>query len=123
MGELTVKNLNKPDETRYFEKGKLEIININGTIVGRIILDPGWRWSKHVKPIAKTKGCVAQHFQYHVSGTLKIVMDDGTEIECTAGDVSLVPPGHDAWVVGNEPVVIVDFHGMADYALQSSALH
>jgi hypothetical protein len=64
----------------------------------------------------KTKSCEAPHFQYHVSGVLKILMDDGTEIECKPGDVSLLPSGHDAWVVGNEPVVVVDWHGMTEYA-------
>jgi uncharacterized cupin superfamily protein len=73
-----------------------------------------------VKPIAKTKSCEAAHFQYHVSGTLHVVMDDGTEKDLKAGDVSLLPSGHDAWVVGNEPVVLVDFQGMVDYAKESA---
>jgi quercetin dioxygenase-like cupin family protein len=120
MRTIEIKSLNSPDETRSFERGKLELVNIGGRSVGRAILEPGWRWSKHVKPIAKTKSCEAPHFQYHVSGTLKIVMDDGTEKECRAGDVSLLPPGHDAWVVGDEPVVVVDFQGMVDYAKKPS---
>ena len=69
--------------------------------------------------MAKTSSCEAPHFQYHVSGTLKVVMDDGMERECKAGDISLLPSGHNAWVVGNEPVVVVDFQGMVDYATQS----
>jgi quercetin dioxygenase-like cupin family protein len=85
---------------------------------GRAVFEPGWRWSTSVKPLVNTKSCEAPHFQYHISGTLKIVMDDGTEKECKAGDVSLLPSGHDAWVVGNEPVVVVDFQGMVDYAKQ-----
>jgi len=120
MRTIEIKSLNSPDETRSFERGKLELVNIGGISVGRGIFEPGWRWSKHVKPIAKTKSCEAPHFQYHVSGTLKIVMDDGTEKECRAGDVSLLPPGHDAWVVGDEPVVVVDFQGMVDYAKKPS---
>jgi mannose-6-phosphate isomerase-like protein (cupin superfamily) len=114
------KSFNKPDEVRTFPKGKAEIITIGGAAVGRATLEPGWKWSTSVKPIAKTKSCEAPHFQYHVSGTLKVVMDDGTELELRAGDVSLLPVGHDAWVVGNEPVVIVDFQGMIDYAKAAS---
>ena len=120
MKKIEIKSLNSPDEIRTFEKGKIELVNIGGKSIGRAIFEPGWRWSTHVKPIVKTKSCEAPHFQYHVSGTLKIVMDDGTEKECRAGDVSLLPPGHDAWVVGDEPVVIVDFQGMVDYAKKPS---
>ena len=109
------------DEVRTFPHGKLELIKVGGAVVGRATLEPGWRWSTSVKPLAKTKSCEAPHFQYHVSGTLKIVMDDGTELVCRAGDVSLLPMGHDAWVVGDEPVVLVDFQGMADYARQPRA--
>jgi len=116
--KLEVKSLNSPDEVRTFGKGKLELVKIGGAIIGRAVLEPGWKWSEHVKPIAKTKSCKAPHFQYHASGTLHIVMDDGTEKDVKAGEVSLVPPGHDAWVVGNEPVVLIDFQGMVEYAKQ-----
>ena len=114
-----LKSFNKPDEVRAFPKGKVELVKIGGTMIGRAILEPGWRWSTSVKPLAKTKSCEASHFQYHLSGALKVLMDDGTELECKAGDVSLLPLGHDAWVVGKEPVVIVDFQGMVDYAKKS----
>jgi len=120
LGKLEVKSTNIPDETRTFEKGKIELVKIGEATVGRAVLQPGWRWSTHVKPIAKTKSCEAPHFQYHVSGTLHVLMDDGTEKDLKAGDVALVPPGHDGWVVGNEPVVMVDFQGMVDYAKQST---
>ena len=115
-GKAEDRNFGKADEVRVFPKGKLELLTIGGATIGRAILEPGWRWSTSVQPIAKTKSCEAPHFQYHVSGTLKVVMDDGTEFECKPGDVSVLPSGHDAWVVGNESVVIVDFQGMADYA-------
>ena len=88
-------------------------------MIGRAVFDPGWKWSTSVKPIVNTKSCEAPHFQYHVSGTLRVVMDDGTEKDLKAGDVSSLPSGHDAWVVGNEPVVVVDFQGMVDYAKTS----
>lgn len=116
---IEVKSLNSPDETRNFSKGKLELVKIGGAVVGRAVLQPGWRWSTSVKPLAKTKSCEAPHFQYHVSGVLHVVMDDGTEKDCKPGDISLLSSGHDAWVVGNEPAVIVDFQGMIDYAKQS----
>lgn len=110
------KGFEKADEVRTFPKGKLELMKIGGATIGRATLDPGWRWSTSVQPIAKTKSCEAPHFQYHVAGTLKVAMDDGTEFECRPGDISYLPSGHDAWVVGNEPVVIVDFQGMKEYA-------
>jgi hypothetical protein len=113
-----MKSFTKPDEVRTFPKGKLELVNIGGAVVGRATFQPGWKWSTSLQPIVKTKSCEAPHFQYHVSGTLKILMDDGTEFVCKAGDVSLLPEGHDGWVIGNEPVVVVDFQGMLDYAKQ-----
>jgi len=120
LSKLEVKSTNTPDETRTFEKGKLELVKIGETTVGRAVFQPGWRWSTHVKPIAKTKSCEAPHLQYQVSGILHVLMDDGTERDLKAGDVALIPPGHDGWVVGNEPVVAVDFQGMVDYAKQST---
>lgn len=116
MKKAELKSFGKPDEVRKFPKGRLELINVGGTTVGRAIFEPGWRWSTSIQPIAKTKSCEAPHFQYHVSGVLRIRMDDGTEFEARPGDVSLLPEGHDGWVVGNEPVVVVDFQGMVDYA-------
>lgn len=111
-----LKNFASPDEVREFPKGKLELIKIGNATIGRGIFEPGWKWSESVQPLAKTKSCEAPHFQYHVSGVLMVKMDDGTLLECKAGDVSLLPEGHDAWVVGNEPAVVVDFQGMLDYA-------
>lgn len=111
-----VKNFGKPDEVREFPNGRLEIITIGGVTVGRAVFEPGWQWSKSLQPLAKTPSCEAPHFQYHVSGVLKVKMDDGIEYECRPGDISLLPSGHDAWVVGNEPVVVVDFQGMYHFA-------
>lgn len=116
MKKAQLKRFGKPDEIREFPKGRLELIKIGNATIGRMILEPGWKWSTSVQPLAKTKSCEAPHFQYHVSGVLKIVMDDGVELECRPGDVSFIPSGHDAWVVGTEPVIIVDFQGMLDYA-------
>lgn len=111
-----LKNFNKSDEVREFPKGRLELVTIGGAIIGRAIFEPGWRWLTSIQPLTKTKSCEAPHFQYHVSGTMVVKMDDGTVLKCKAGDVSLLPSGHDAWVEGNEPVVVVDFQGMMDYA-------
>ena len=116
MENAELKSFGAPDEVREFPNGRVELINVGGAIVGRAILEPGWKWSTSVQPLAKTGSCEAPHFQYHVSGVLKVLMDDGTELECRAGDVSILPSGHDAWVVGDEPAVVVDFQGMPDYA-------
>jgi hypothetical protein len=114
-----VRSFGKPDEVREFPKGRLELFKIGDATIGRAILQPGWKWSTSVKPVAGTKSCEAPHFQYHVAGVLRIRMDDGTEFETRAGDVALIPPGHDAWVVGDQPAVLVDFQGMATYATTS----
>jgi quercetin dioxygenase-like cupin family protein len=105
-----------PDEVRSFPKGKLELVNIGGGVVGKLTLEPGWKWSEHVKPIAKTEWCEAPHFQYHISGKLHVKMSDGEEFDAVPGDVTALPQGHDAWVVGNEPVVLVDWCGASNYA-------
>jgi quercetin dioxygenase-like cupin family protein len=110
------KTFQAPDEVREFPSGRAEILNAGGGQVGRLIFEPGWRWSEHVKPIAGTVSCEAPHFQYHVSGRLAIRMDDGTEFVAGPGDVTFLPKGHDAWVVGDEPVVVVDWYGASNYA-------
>ncbi len=120
MNSAQVKSLNRPEELRTFDKGKVGLVKANGSMIGRGIFQPGWKWSESVKPIAKTKSCEAPHFQYHVSGTLHVKMDDGTEMDLKPGDISYLPSGHDAWVVGNEPVVVVDFQGMLDYAKEQA---
>jgi hypothetical protein len=116
MKNAELKSLDNPDEVRLFPKGRLELVKIGNATVGRAVLEPGWKWSESVQPLAKTKSCEAPHFQYHVSGVLTVRMDDGTEFTCRPGDVSLLPAGHDAWVEGDEPAVLVDFQGMIDYA-------
>ncbi len=117
LEKAELKSFDKPDEVREFPKGRVELVKIGGVTIGRAVFEPGWKWSTSVQPLVGTKSCEAPHFQYHVSGVLMVRMDDGTEFECRKGDVALFPMGHDAWVVGREPVVIVDFQGMKDYAL------
>lgn len=113
---VEIKKFAIPDEVRTFGHGKVELVNIAGGIVGRLILEPGWRWSVDVKPIAGTDWCEAPHFQYLVSGRLHVKMADGAEMDLGPGDVSNLPANHDAWVVGNEPAVLVDWYGAGNYA-------
>jgi hypothetical protein len=116
---MTKRTFNSPDETRSFPKGKVELVDVGSVKFGRATLNPGWKWSVDVQPIANTKSCEASHTQYQVSGRLHVRMDDGTEVEYGPGDLGHIPPGHDAWVVGNEPVVAIGVTGMADYATKS----
>lgn len=105
-----------PDETRTFDHGRAEILSIGGSDIGRLVLEPGWRWSRDVQPIAGTDLCEAPHFQYHVTGTLRIRMADGSEFDALPGQVTSLPSGHDAWVVGDEAAVVVDWFGASNYA-------
>ncbi|MBE0610712.1 MAG: cupin domain-containing protein [Dehalococcoidia bacterium] len=105
-----------PDEVREFPNGRAELLNMGDGVVGLLRFEPGWRWSKDVKPIAGTASCEAPHYQYHLSGRVAIKMDDGTEFIAGPGDVTSLPSGHDAWVVGDEPVVVVDWYGASNYA-------
>jgi hypothetical protein len=110
------RSFTQPDETREFPRGRAEILKVGGAEVGRLVFQPGWRWSNDVKPIAGTDSCQAPHMQFHVSGRLAIRMDDGTEFVAGPGDVTSLPSGHDAWVVGDETVVTVDWYGASNYA-------
>jgi len=114
------KSFTHPEQTREFPHGRVEIINVGGADVGRMTLNPGWRWSNDVKPIVHTASCEAPHFQYHVAGKLAIKMDDGTEFIAGPGDITSLPKGHDAWVIGDEPVVVVDWFGASNYAKRAS---
>jgi mannose-6-phosphate isomerase-like protein (cupin superfamily) len=118
MGGLTKKSVDTPDETRQMKdgKGRVELVDLGAGLVGRATFEPGWKWSEHVKPLAGTDSCQAAHMGYVISGRMKIVMDDGEQTEIGPGDFMRAAPGHDAWIVGNEPCVIVDWQGMADYA-------
>ena len=106
----------EPDDVRTFPHGRAEIVRVGGAEIGRLVLQPGWRWSNDVKPIAGTELCEAPHMQYQVSGRLHVVMADGSELDAGPGDVTSLPQGHDAWVVGDEPAVVVDWFGASNYA-------
>jgi hypothetical protein len=116
MDKTEHRTFTTPDENREFPNGHAEILNVGGGQVGRLVFQPGWRWSSDVRPIAGTASCEAPHFQYHVSGHLAIRMDDGAEFIAGPGDVTALPSGHDAWVVGDEPVVTIDWFGAGNYA-------
>lgn len=119
--KLAKKSLDTPDETRPFrgDKGKVEIVTVGEVILGRGTFEPGWVWSDHVKPIAETESCQAAHTGYVVKGRMVVRMDDGTEVEVGPGDAFYMPPGHDAWTVGDEPCVLIDVTGFGKYAQSS----
>lgn len=116
IGKIERKSLNTPEEVRTFEKGKVELVTVDGVSIGRATFEPGWKWSTCVGPIAKTSTCQMAHFGYQISGVLVTRMDDGTETATRSGDVVMISPGHDAWVEGNQTVVIIDWTGMSNYA-------
>ena len=118
MAGLVKTNVADADETRPFEdgKGQLELVTLAGGAVGRATFEPGWQWSKHVKPIAGTDSCQAAHMGYVISGRMLVRMDDGEEAEFGPGDFMICPPGHDAWTVGDAACVVIDWQGVADYA-------
>ena len=120
MPELQSKSLDSPDETRPFtDKGGVAIVNLSEGTVGRGTFEPGWRWSEHVKPIAGTDSCQVRHLGYVLSGRMTVRMDDGTEATVGPGDAFDMPGGHDAWVEGDEPCVLLDFGGLEGYAQAS----
>jgi mannose-6-phosphate isomerase-like protein (cupin superfamily) len=119
MAAIEVKNIGTPDETRTFDHGKLEVVTLSGMVFGKATFEPGWRWSQSVKPIAGTDSCQVHHNGYVLSGRMHVTMDDGSEGEAGAGDVLVIPPGHDAWTVGDEPCIVFDFSSqIAQYAKQ-----
>ena len=116
MNEVILKRFENPDEIRNFPKGKFEIVRLGGVTVGRATYEPGWKWSEHVGPATGAKSCQIEHVGMVISGCATAAMDDGKIIELCAGDIFYIPPGHDSWVVGNEPYVSLHFLGADDYA-------
>lgn len=116
--KLTVKHFTSPDETRPFPtKGRMDVLKLaDGGVVGRAIFEPGWRWSKVMQPMAGTSSCQIAHACYVLSGRMHIKMDDGQEAEMAAGDFAMIPPGHDAWTIGNEVCTLFDYGGATHYA-------
>ena len=118
MADLEKKRFETPDETRTFTdgKGKLALLGVGQLQIGRGEFEPGWRWSEHVKPIAGTDSCQAAHTGYVLEGRMAVRMDDGNEVEYGSGDAFYMPPGHDAWIVGDAKCVLLDVTGMSNYA-------
>ena len=117
VSRVEIKSFDSPDETRRFEgKGQAAVVNVGGRTIGKGTFEPGWRWSENVKPIAGTDSCQVSHLGYVVSGRMTVRMDDGSEGSVRPGDVVAIPPGHDAWVDGDEPCVLIDFGEFGDYA-------
>jgi quercetin dioxygenase-like cupin family protein len=117
MGSLTKIAIDS-GERRPFEQGsgQLEVVETDTGPVGRATFNAGWRWSEHVKPIAGTDSCQAPHMGYVISGQMTVQMDDGALEKYGPGDIMIAPPGHDAWVEGSDPCVVIDWQGVADYA-------
>ncbi len=116
MKTMERKNLGSPDETRTFPKGNIKVAGLDGHTFGFLTLEPGWVWAESVKPIAKTESCQVSHIQYVLSGKLRVKMDNGQELDFVKGDVAVVPPGHHAWVIGDEAYTAVEFTGSDEYA-------
>lgn len=116
MGRISLKRFTTPDETRRFPNGQAQLLRIGTDVVGLGTFEKGWKWSKDVMPIAGTKSCEAAHNCYVLSGKMRVVMDDGEAVELSAGDFANIPPGHDAWVLGDETCRMVDFTGLEHYA-------
>jgi quercetin dioxygenase-like cupin family protein len=119
---LAKKNLGSPDVIRDCGHGTLELATLEDAALARVTLQPGWKWSEHIRPIVNTQSCQVQHLQYVISGRLRIVQDDGSQLDLGPGDFASIPPGHDAWVVGDEPLVCIDFSpDMKRYAEQGGS--
>jgi class 3 adenylate cyclase len=114
--QLRRKRFDRPDEVRVVEKARVELVELGELAVGRAIFEPGWRWSEHVKPIAGTESCQVHHIGYVMSGHLHVEMTDGASLDVVGGDAFEIPPGHDAWVIGDEPWVSVDWAGRRLFA-------
>ncbi len=109
MTSLAVKNFDTPDETRSPDKVTVEVVDLGSAKAARMTAQPGWRWSECIKPVVGGDSCQVHHVGVVVSGRMHIVHDDGTEVEAGAGDAYVIEPGHDAWVVGDEPMVGYEF--------------
>lgn len=118
---LQRRSFSEPADTRTFPNGKVEVIELDDHVIGRMTYEPGWRWSTDVKPLAGTSSCQYHHVGVTLAGRLRVEMSDGTELEIRPGDVFEIPPGHDAWVVGEEAWLSVDFEAMRTYGRTQAA--
>ncbi len=119
VSKFEVKSHSEPDEARKPDKTLVEVVRLQGFTLGRFNFEPGWRWSTCVKPVVKTESCQVSHVGYVVTGRLTVQMNDGTKKSLKAGDAYTIPPGHDAWVEGNEPWVGIEVMSAEQYAKPS----
>jgi class 3 adenylate cyclase len=122
MARLQRRNLRQPDELRPLGRGKLELVELGDVAIGRVSYEPGWRWSVDLKPIVGTASCEIHHLGFVVTGRLRVVMDDGSTVLLEPDDAFEIPPGHDAWVEGDEPFVAVDSLGRRYFGVGVDAL-
>jgi quercetin dioxygenase-like cupin family protein len=113
---LEAKSHGSPDEVRSPDKTRIEVVRLEGFTVSRLNFEPGWRWSECIKPVVKTDSCQVSHVGYAVSGTLTVRMKDGRQKTVVAGESYTIPPGHDAWVEGNERFVGIEVMSAEQYA-------
>jgi len=121
MSDVMLARFEKPDEVRSFDKGKFELVRIGGMTVGRATYDPGWKWSDHVGKALGKKSCDVEHVGLVISGRAAVAMDDGSKFEIAAGDLFHIAPGHDSWVIGEEPYVSLHFLGAGQYAAHKAS--
>lgn len=116
MLEVILKRFENPDETRHFEKGKFEIVNLGGLVIGRASYEPGWKWSEHVSQLAGAPLCEVEHVGMVISGRAMAALSDGAEVELAPGTLFYIPPvAHDSWVIGDEPYISLHFLGADHY--------
>ena len=108
VSKLESKSHASPDETRTPSKTKVEVVRLEGYTIGRLNLEPGWRWSECIKPVVGTDSCQLSHVGYCESGTMTIQLNDGTQQRVSAGESYTIPPGHDAWNSSNEKFVCIE---------------
>ena len=111
MASIESKSMDSPDETRTPDKTTMSVVHLGHATVARLTAQPGWRWSECIKPVVGTESCQAAHLGYVVSGRIHIASTDGTELDLGPGDAYRLDPGHDAWVLGDEPFVALEFEG------------
>jgi mannose-6-phosphate isomerase-like protein (cupin superfamily) len=120
IDQVILKRFDSPDEVRSFDKGRFELVHIAAMTLGRATYEPGWKWSVHVGKQLDQKMCAVEHIGIVISGRATAAMASGEIIEMNPGDIFYIPPGHDSWVVGDEPYVSLHLLGVQDYAAQKN---
>jgi len=116
MGKGATKRSETPDETRELEHGRIDIVHLAGSTAAHVTFEPGWRWATDIKPLVGTDSCQAHHVDHRVADSLHVVTDEGNELDIGDGDAYEILPGHEAWVVGDESFVGLEFKSAAEYA-------